>query len=205
MPKVSLQHLESRRQQILDAASECFAARGFHRTTMQDIVRQSGLSPGAIYSYFRSKDEIVEAITDARHEREKALIVEALETRRLSESITLLRDAFVGELRDPAARERRRLGVEIWAEALRNPVIHRLVREGVDEPLKLFTQLISRAQMRGEFPAELDPESFGRVMIALFQGFVLQLSWDEELEVEPCLSVIDGWLNQPKCVSTSLQ
>ena len=50
--------------------------------------------------------------------------------------------------------------------------------------------------MRGEFPAELDPESFGRVMIALFQGFVLQLSWDEELEVEPYLSVIDWWLNQ---------
>ena len=196
MPKVSVQYLENRRQQILDAASECFAARGFHCTTMQDIVRQSGLSPGAIYTYFRSKEEIIEAITDARHEREKALIVDALDTRHLSESITLLRDAFLGELRDPASRERRRLGVEIWAEALRNPVIHRLVREGIDEPLKLFTRLISRAQRRGEFPAELDPEGFGRVMIALFQGFVLQLSWDEELELEPYLSVINWWLNQ---------
>ena len=58
------------------------------------------------------------------------------------------------------------------------------------------TQLISRAQMRDEFPAELDPESFGRVMIALFQGFVLQLSWDEELEVEPYLSVIDWVLKR---------
>ncbi len=48
MPKVSQAHLDARRSQILAAAVACFARKGLHRTTMQDIVTQSQLSPGAI-------------------------------------------------------------------------------------------------------------------------------------------------------------
>src|SRR2546421_9201477 len=72
MPKVSEEHLEARRQQIVDAALACFARDGFHRATMQDICREAELSPGAIYRYFDGKDAIIEAIADERHAREAA-------------------------------------------------------------------------------------------------------------------------------------
>jgi len=58
MPKVSDEHLANRKQQILDAAANCFARNGFHRTSMQDIVRESGLSAGLIYRYFTGKDDL---------------------------------------------------------------------------------------------------------------------------------------------------
>ena len=61
MPKVTEAHLESRRQQVLDAAFACFARNGFHQTTMQDICREAQLSPGAVYRYFASKEEIIAA------------------------------------------------------------------------------------------------------------------------------------------------
>jgi TetR/AcrR family transcriptional regulator, transcriptional repressor of aconitase len=48
MPKVSQAYWDARRAQILDAAIVCFARQGFHRATMDDIVHQSKLSPGAI-------------------------------------------------------------------------------------------------------------------------------------------------------------
>src|SRR2546426_7751892 len=51
MPKVTDAHLEARRQQILDAATECFARKGFHRSTMHDICQMAELSPGAVYRY----------------------------------------------------------------------------------------------------------------------------------------------------------
>jgi AcrR family transcriptional regulator len=59
MPKVSQAHRDARRAQILEAAIICFSRRGFHSATMQDIVRQSRLSPGAIYNYFASKEDSV--------------------------------------------------------------------------------------------------------------------------------------------------
>jgi TetR/AcrR family transcriptional regulator, transcriptional repressor of aconitase len=59
MPRVSEQHLAARRQQILDAAVRVFSERGFARTSMSDVVRESGLSMGAVYRYFPSKADLV--------------------------------------------------------------------------------------------------------------------------------------------------
>ena len=55
MPRVSREYLDRRRDEIAAAALRCFAREGFHRTTMQDIVAESGLSPGALYRYFAAK------------------------------------------------------------------------------------------------------------------------------------------------------
>jgi AcrR family transcriptional regulator len=60
MPRVSEEHLERRRRQILDASRRCFVRKGVHETSMQDIFAESGLSAGAVYRYFKSKNEIVE-------------------------------------------------------------------------------------------------------------------------------------------------
>ena len=49
---------QERRQQIMDAALNCFARKGYHKTTMDDIVAESGLSKGSLYWYFKSKDEL---------------------------------------------------------------------------------------------------------------------------------------------------
>src|SRR3954454_5960724 len=62
MPKVTEEHVDARRRQILSAALRCFAREGFHRATMQDIFREADLSPGAVYTYFKGKDELVLAI-----------------------------------------------------------------------------------------------------------------------------------------------
>jgi AcrR family transcriptional regulator len=78
MPKVSQKYLDDRRSEILDAAIVCFSRDGFHRTTMKDIVRESGLSPGAIYNYFRSKEEIIEANAARRQAKERRLVTEAI-------------------------------------------------------------------------------------------------------------------------------
>src|SRR5580698_7659121 len=73
MPKISDKQREGRRQQILEAALACFAEDGFHQTGMADIVKRSGLSHGAVYLYFQSKDDLIEALADDRHRREAIL------------------------------------------------------------------------------------------------------------------------------------
>jgi AcrR family transcriptional regulator len=196
MPKVSRAHLDARRQQILDAAADCFARQGFHRTSMQDVVRRARLSPGAIYRYFASKDDIIAAIATQRHARELALITAACGAGRTGAALGTLARGFFGLLRDPAERAQRRVGVQVWAEALRDPRIHAVVRSGIDGPRQLLARLVRAAQRRGELPAQLDPDAVARVMIALFQGFVLQQAWDPGTRVAPYLAVIDALLAQ---------
>ncbi|MGH3356319.1 MAG: TetR/AcrR family transcriptional regulator, partial [Nocardioidaceae bacterium] len=64
MPKVTPEHRAARREQILHAAWRCVAREGFHKTTMADVIAESRLSAGAVYGYFKSKDEILQAIAD---------------------------------------------------------------------------------------------------------------------------------------------
>lgn len=194
MPKVSQEHLDARRQQVLDAAAARFADAGFHRTSMQDIVRESGLSAGAIYRYFAGKGQIVRAIADDRHQREWSAILAATDPDDASKTLYQLSRLFFEPLRSTAERRSRRIGIEMWAEALHDPVVLETTREGVNEPLRLFRDVLSAAQQKGEFTRHVDPEAMGRVMIALFQGFVLQLAWDD-VDVEPFLAVIDFLLD----------
>jgi TetR/AcrR family transcriptional regulator, transcriptional repressor of aconitase len=64
VPRVSDAHLAARRDQIVEAARALFAERGFARTTMNDVVRASGLSMGAVYRYFPAKSDLVLAVCE---------------------------------------------------------------------------------------------------------------------------------------------
>src|SRR3954468_21935187 len=62
MPKVSDAYREARRDEIARAAMRRLGSQGFGRTTMADIIEESGMSAGAIYSHFGSKAEIVQHV-----------------------------------------------------------------------------------------------------------------------------------------------
>src|SRR5438445_13650401 len=64
MPKTSVAAKEARRTQILDAAVRCFARRGYYETTIEDLVTETGLSRGALYLYYPSKEAIYLAISE---------------------------------------------------------------------------------------------------------------------------------------------
>ncbi len=194
MPKVNQAHLDARRAQILEAASQCFSREGLHATTIQAIIRQSGLSAGAIYSYFASKDEIIEAINTERHAREQELIADACRRAELRNALEQISQYFFGSLHEADERERRRVGIQLWAEALRNERILAIVRDGVDAPRKLLGGLIEDAQRRGKLRSDLQPDAVARVLIALYHGFILQQAWDEQAELESFLAVVDAAL-----------
>ena len=62
MPKLKPEELESRRREIIDAARECFLRSGFHQTTTDEICRAASITPGGLYHYFASKEEIISAV-----------------------------------------------------------------------------------------------------------------------------------------------
>ena len=194
MPKVSQSYLDARREQILHAAVVCFSREGFHRATMQDVVKESGMSPGAIYNYFASKDEIIVAIASGRLAKERRRFEAARNTNSFAAAVALLRDAYLGELKNPKERLRRRVSIQLWAEAQRNPKIRKLVRRGLDAPRKLLRELLTAAQRRGEISKSLDTDSAARFLIAVFYGLVLQVEWGEEIRVDLQSELLDAFL-----------
>src|SRR5579872_572808 len=74
MPKISAAHEHQRRTQILQAAMRCFAHQGYHATSVDDVVRESGLSVGALYSYFPSKEDLFLALSDDRADQTLAYL-----------------------------------------------------------------------------------------------------------------------------------
>jgi AcrR family transcriptional regulator len=194
MPKISELRRESRRREILEAALACFSEDGFHQTGMADIVSRSGMSHGAVYGYFRSKDDIIEALADDRHQSEAILNSVVLDAADPVEGLRALFRAYARGLVDPADNARRRVGVNGWAEALRNRRVHARVVEGIDIPRGLIIGLVKGAQRVGRLSNTVSADAVARSFIALFQGFVLQVAWGEDIDVDACIAVVDRML-----------
>jgi AcrR family transcriptional regulator len=192
MPKVSEDHRAARRQQILDAAARCFARDGFHNTSVHDIVRESGISAGLVYRYFAGKEDMIVAIVTEWHERRQAVV----------ESSTVdfdqFADGYFGLLKgigDPSARDGLRLGVQVWAEAVRSPRIRELTRNGVDSPRGSAAARVRLAQSEGELPADLDPDALVRIFIAIYQGLALQTVLDDDLDHDAFVRTLESLLD----------
>jgi AcrR family transcriptional regulator len=189
MPKISEEKRRSRCQHILDSAMRCFAKDGFHRTTMEDIVRESNLSPGAIYCYFRGKNEIVAAIADQRHHRESALLARLQAAGDSAKGFQDLERDFFNMLKDPQEKERRKVTIQIWAESLRDKQIRNILERGLRQR-DVLTASLRIAQRKGHLQEGVDPEFLSRVMLAILQGFILQQAWEPALNIERFLETV---------------
>jgi AcrR family transcriptional regulator len=193
MPKVTEAHLEARRQQVLDAAAECFARKGFHRTTMHDICQMAELSPGAVYRYFRSKDEIIEAMEEQGRQH-SAAVIDAVTSER-TETLDILEglvDVFFSKLEDVRDCA---VHIELWAEALSNPKIKDTIVR-IDESIReaFNHRVVQAAQKRGEINPGLDPDAVARVMMAFWDGLVLQKTLDPSLDIWKYVAVMKAMI-----------
>jgi AcrR family transcriptional regulator len=182
MPRITEARRNAQRARILDAALTCFDRNGFHRTTMQDIVSESELSPGAIYGYFDSKVAIVEAVGAERHQLERELLAEALHSADpIAGMITFVKRYFAW-LGDSRELRSRRVAVQVWAEALHDTRMRASVDAGL-APLPEIVRAIRGAKRRKRVPSTVNPEGLARVLLALIQGFVLQQAWQSDVDI----------------------
>jgi TetR/AcrR family transcriptional regulator, transcriptional repressor of aconitase len=186
MPRITAARAQMRRRQIIEAALNCFARLGFHKTTMQDIVKQSKLSPGAIYCHFASKHAIIVAVVEERHQRESQLVNRASRNDNFASAFDDLVRDFISVLGNAEERAWRRLTIQLWAESLHDRRLAVAVRQGVDEPRAMLAGMIRRARSRGELPQNLNEDATARLLIGVFQGLVLQNAWDADVDTAAC-------------------
>lgn len=195
MPKVSEQHLEARKEQIVSAAFLCFARKGFHPTTMQDICAEAGLSAGAVYRYFSSKESIIATACDvsqaAADQQLLALAIETPDTRRMLRGLA---NAFFSRFDDPDAATTNRAILQLWAEVVVNPVVRDSFKSRSVGIAHSMMAVVNEAQRRGDFAADLKAESIVTAMFALYDGFRLQKAIAPELPTAPYIDAVTALL-----------
>jgi AcrR family transcriptional regulator len=176
MPRVSAQHEQAVRDRIVRAAIEVFARHGFHRATMQDIVRQSGLSVGAIYTYFKSKSEIILAGCDLITDQELGELRERLASvtgyrERIATALGFFFDQFEEQR---AGRGTSVLMTLAWAEVDTDPAIREMVRRRRRDVVGPTALLLQEGVVRGELPSWLDVDSVAHAIAALLDGLTIE-------------------------------
>ena len=171
MPKVSDAHREARREQIAVAALACFAEKGFQRTSMADIIEASGLSAGAIYLHFESKQQIVLA-AGRRVLGRRLGDLEGMAGDRLADPVTTLQGLLAGMVDDILDT---RLLVQLWGESTTDPELGALVTEIFATLRGALTRYLTVWAAR---QGVADPDAWAATafpaVLAIAQGFMLQ-------------------------------
>lgn len=186
MPKLKPDTQRARREHILDAALTCFARGGFHATTMQEICREAGISPGALYIYFDSKEALIAGLC----ERDRAEFAErfaklAAAPDFLDALAAIGEHYFVDE-----APERQRFVVEMGVEATRNPRIAEIFM-GVDKYCSdSFEALFQRLKDEGRIAPRVDIRTLAKVFSILGDGMFWRRAIEPNADLRPVLPVL---------------
>jgi len=179
MPKVSAAHRAARRDQILQAAWKCFARKGFHATSMADVIGEAGLSAGAVYLYFRSKDDIIVGVTGEVFGGIEERLVAFLTQQRPPSPAEII-DFLVEQpviARAQAPADLFPLLMSVWSEASRNPTVNEVAHKVLDELRTVLGQALRRWVDAGN-SLPVDPDRLAPVMMSLVQGMVMQQAID---------------------------
>src|SRR5262245_9602667 len=195
MPKLKPEVQTARREHILDAAERCFARAGFHRTTMHDICKEAGVSPGALYVYFDSKEALIAGIC----ERNRAEFAERLD--RLADAPDFMQALrALGEqyfLEEPV--DSQRMCIEVGLESTRNPRIGEINQRIDRYILESFESLFGKMKDEGRIAPSLDIPTLARAFVVVADGMFWRRAVDPDFDpraVMPAvLSLIRTLLN----------
>jgi AcrR family transcriptional regulator len=174
VPRVSEDHLTARREQILTAARTCFLRNGLHTTSMQDLIREADLSVGAVYRYFKSKNEIINAIAESIAGGITARLEEIAAVRPplpLPEAMSRVLDVIDAQVGPDGNFP---LAVQVWAEATLDPAIGEIVRARYVGLRAAFETMARHAVESGELPPDADPNAVAATLFGMVPGYALQ-------------------------------
>ncbi len=176
MPKVTQQYRDSRREHILRAARRCFLRDGFHATSMQDLFAEAGLSSGAVYRYFASKDDLIAAIAEENMQDVVAMI-HTLATQQPGRSVGAMMADVLEIVRGRHNRDGLGgLALLMWAEALRNPSLAARFTGLLTRMRTDLAEVVREHQRTGDLPPEAAPDGVATVLMSIVPGYLLQLA-----------------------------
>jgi AcrR family transcriptional regulator len=180
-------YVEARTTEIRDAAMRVFVRKGINGSTMQEIAAEAGLSAGAIYRYFESKDQLVLAVFERCREENRELF-DAMEHASGSpfDAFFDVGRAVWDEFKQPGIRDEYavRLAASAMASRPDDPLqaemqaIHTEVVQRIGHAIRLV-------QAAGELPQDIDADSLALTILSCVLGLrMLFVEFDGEVNTE---------------------
>jgi AcrR family transcriptional regulator len=170
---------EQRRRQILRAAGQCFAEKGFHQASMAEIAKAAGLSMGLLYRYFANKDALVMAFAELSRANSVALFESLAASTDPKRDLAGIVDALLGEALDPALL---RLQMEVMAEACRNDALMAALRREDALARGALLESIEALRKRGLAKPPVPAPALVELLNALFEGLTVRLALQPDLD-----------------------
>jgi len=168
---------EETHARILNAAETLFAKKGFDATGVADICAAAGVSKGAFYHHFPTKQAVFQALLDnwlAQLDTHLQANLEAAADVPAGLVAMASRTEHIFE----GASSRAMILLEFWMQASRQPEIWKLAVAPYQRYLEVFEDIFTRGIVEGSLNRELEPRSSARLVIAIGMGLLLQSFFD---------------------------
>lgn len=174
MPRITEVDRLNRRNHVLVSAWKCFSRQGFHATSMDEIIAETGMSSSSVYRYFRSKDELIDAAAEEMLSRTYLLLTEMTghdpapsPAEMLAAMLQALRERQDGDY------DLTKIAMIAWAEALRRPSMHDFGYHFYARVSGAFTALAQRWKTSGLLPGDADPVAVAGLFVTLMPGLIV--------------------------------
>jgi AcrR family transcriptional regulator len=174
MPKLKPDTQRARREHILDAAEQCFARSGFHRCTMHDICKEAGVSPGALYVYFASKEDLIAGLAERDRAEFQARTANLANAPDFMKALEALGEQYFVE--EPA--HKRLMCVEIGVESTRNAQVGEIFRSVDNFVNSSFEALFARLKAEGRIAPDFDIAAVAKVFSVIGDGMIWRRAVD---------------------------
>jgi AcrR family transcriptional regulator len=171
MPRVVPQYREEAKERIVKGALEIFATKGYHETTMDDVAKEIGISKGALYLYFASKEVLFTEICKVGQVQFQNVLHESFSDRDLLAGA----DRFFDRMMEENDVYSKGLLFETLAEASRNKEIRALLEVSYEQAIQTLAEFLTQLNSKRIFRSDVDLRLLARGLIALYDGFIANL------------------------------
>ncbi len=170
MPKISEAKKEERKKIILASAAEVFGCKGYSESSIDDIVKHSGISKGGIYTYFPTKEAIFLEIAEKRFEARSDLVKDLSKIESAAKRIETYIRWLLETLDDPKVISRSRFSFEFWTVISRNKEKGHLAKSRYEKFAKELESVILYGIEQKEFRSDLEVKSAVLILLSSMDG-----------------------------------
>ena len=200
MPRISDERRAARRSQVLEAARACLQEHGLEAVSMEMIIARSGLSTGAVYGYFKGKDDIISAVvTEGTADLGAELLPVLADPAPLSppELLGRVLRAVVAFGRRTQGVDRLLVSIHGWSHAQADPELKKVTAASYRRLRDAYTRAAARSQDAGNLDVGVAAQDVGQLLTSITLGFVAQRALTGSADVEAHVAALGAILTQP--------